>query len=544
MSKGLISGECIWMKCWIRYRQAQEYLEAKMHRPMKKAFIIFLLIPIFTACNSENKRDTVNDTGKIQTIFPQNQDQADTVNDAEAGERKPQGNDAAPTDARTIGAVAVSAYEQHEPILIENIQATVDDPYIVEGYEISSDEANCIEIRNSKNIIIRGNYLHDCTFYTDEYPGGWQEGHSIYAENSENITIEDNLVEDNIMGPYVRHSNSVKIMNNSVYRSVYQSAIRCDNCNDVEIAYNYLEDNGIPEWFWTPGIRLIGIWIMSTDNADIHDNTVIRSSSDGISVCGNDYMENDWTIVSRNVNIHNNIILDNLEQGIWASRVINLHIYSNTIRTTCFQQRNGIFFEFDVNDSEIFDNKIATCRGSTIGFRTSHDNKAYNNSQYSAQQEPFGGDSDEADGPQKAKDSGIPYAPSSGNEINNNVQYLLTGKLAEVMQEKLDTSEILKTYVRKGLMSCNEDGVVDLECVERERNGNDIGVPSEILGYSPLMYNFDDYILEEYIFAEYGDTECLECEVCNYLPEKIYSALFFTTLALLFTMIFLYSKKK
>ncbi len=211
-----ISGKCIWKKCWIMQRQAQEYLEAKMHRPMKKAFIIFLLIPIFTTYNSENKLATIYNTGKIQTIFPQNQDQADTVNDAEAGERKTQGNDAEQTDARKIGAVAVSTYEQHEPILIENIQATVDDPYIVEGYEISSNEANCIEIRNSKNIIIRGNYLHDCTFYTDEYPGGWQEGHSIYAENSESITIEDNLVEDNTMGPYVRHSNSVKIMNNSV----------------------------------------------------------------------------------------------------------------------------------------------------------------------------------------------------------------------------------------------------------------------------------------------------------------------------------------
>lgn len=66
------------------------------------------------------------------------------------------------------------AYEQHEPILIENIHATSEDPYIIEDFEISSDKANCIEVRNSEHVIIRNNYLHDCNWSVDD-PLSWTE---------------------------------------------------------------------------------------------------------------------------------------------------------------------------------------------------------------------------------------------------------------------------------------------------------------------------------------------------------------------------------
>lgn len=391
--------------------------------------------------------------------------------------------------------IGAFAYAKHEPILIENIQATADDPYIIEGYEISSDEQNCIEIKNSKNIIVRDNYLHDCNYYTDEYPGAWQEGHSIYAENSENITIENNLVKDNIMGPYVRYSDNVKISGNTVLRSVYQSAIRCDFCQDFEIDNNYLKDNGIPEWFNIPGIRLIGIWAMSSDNGEIHGNTVIASTSDGIAVCGQDYMGNDWTIVSKNIKIYDNVLLENLEQGMWLNRARNLSVFDNTIRTTCFNVRNGIAADFDVADSEFYNNKIVACRGNFISFSMSYDNYIHDNSLYSIEERPSYQVINDSEGDDdKCRWANIPYRKSTGNVFENNTQYLLTGKLAKTLKEKYGLSEELKTYEPKGFEKCEiDEGVVDEECMEKEGTEN-VGIDSKLIGYSPLMTDFENYV--------------------------------------------------
>jgi hypothetical protein len=400
----------------------------------------------------------------------------------------------------------VSAYEKHDPIFIEGMYATADEPYIIEGYEISSSEKNCLEIKDSEHVIIRDNYFHNCTYHSDSYPGGWQEGHSVYVEKSKNIVIENNWFEDNTMGPYVRHTTNVGISDNTVKRSVYHSAIRCDYCKDFDISGNILKDNGIPEWFFNPGIRLIGIWAMSSDNGEIFNNTVMRSTSDGISICGNDYVDNNWTVLSKNIKVYNNLIIDNLEQGIWAQRVRDLQIFNNTIRTTCYQQRNGIFFEFDVDDSEVFSNRIAVCRGMGFGLWASHDNRIYDNKHYSIFEEPFYIHSSfEADCPQKAKSAGIPYKPASGNEIFNNTLYLLEGELAGAMKEKYNISEEKKTYDSKGkgMEGCEDEyGVVDEECIKDLEGKSDIGVDSNLLGYSPQMTDFDRYVSREYVFDE------------------------------------------
>jgi len=322
----------------------------------------------------------------------------------------------------------VSAYEIHDPIVVENVHATADDPYVVENYEISSSTENCIVIKNSKHVVVRNNFLHDCNWYTDEYPGGWQEGNSLMVEDSEDITIENNVVKDNIIGPYVRRSKMVKILNNTVTNSVHYSGIRCDHCTDSEIAYNYLSNNGVREWFDDLS-RIIGIWAVRGDNIDIHDNTVINSTSDGIAATGQDYMKNDgisdWTGVTTDVRIYNNSLINNWEQGIWVVRARNVEIFGNDIYTSCDSPLpgSGVFFEFDVADSEVYDNVITSCKHpGAIGIRFSHNNNFHDNIHYGTEKFPLFDITDESneDTEEKARLSGIELVESSGNVFERN----------------------------------------------------------------------------------------------------------------------------
>ena len=55
-----------------------------------------------------------------------------------------------------------TAYEPHDPIQIDGMHAAAEEPYIIEGYEISNPGGTRIKVMKSENVIIRDNYLHDC----------------------------------------------------------------------------------------------------------------------------------------------------------------------------------------------------------------------------------------------------------------------------------------------------------------------------------------------------------------------------------------------
>lgn len=458
---------------------------------------------------------------------------------------------------------AKADYVQHDPIIIKDVHATTETPYIIEGYEISNPTGDCIKIINSKNVIIRNNFLHDCgtdkNFQkeTDHY----QEGYGTLIGDSSFITFESNKLDNNLRGFMAYNTPNLTVLNNEVTNTIQYSPLWCERCSDSEFAGNYLSDNGDPTHFWVPSDRSIGIWIKRSDNVEIHDNTVIRSTSDGISVTGHIYTpsftskgtgfegpEADWSGLCNNVQIYNNLLLDNMEQGIWLVRARNIEVFNNTIRTGCFTHGASVSTEFDVGNSEFYNNKFLTCLSGPLGGANSFDNYVHDNTYYTYD----GGktdfmyfSNDPMDVGDMAKRNAVEYRSSTGNREENNEWIRIKGILSDEMKEKRDYAEENKTYEYKGWMACEQpDGKIDEECRIREESKGNQGVPKEELLYSSLMENFDEFATKE---AENTKVQIEkirenEGEICNYLPEKIYAALFFLTLAILIIVIFIKRK--
>jgi parallel beta-helix repeat protein len=412
------------------------------------------------------------------------------------------------------------AYEQHEPILIADIHATADDPYIIEGYEITNPKGDCIKILNSEHVIIRNNYLHDCgtdeTFQkqTDHY----HEGYATLIGNSSDISFENNKLDNNYRGFIAYSTLRVKALNNDIRNTIQYSPLWCERCSNSEFGFNYLSDNGNPTHFWVPGDRSIGIGIKRSDNVDIHDNTVIRSTSDGIAVTGHIYAPSftvpedinkphpqaDWTGLCNDVRIYNNILLDNMEQGVWLVNDRNIKVYNNTIRTGCFSYGSAISTEFNVGDSEFYNNKFLTCNCGPPGGANSfniyiHDNIYYS---YDRGKGNFMHFSDDlmGVGSSAMRQEGAVFQKSYGNREENNKWVILKDALSEEMKEKRAYAETHKTYEAKGWFSCElPNGTIDEECRIREEAKGNQGVPREQLFYSSLMENFDDFVVENEI---------------------------------------------
>jgi parallel beta-helix repeat protein len=517
---------------------------------------------------------------------------------------------------------SVPAYELHEPILVENVHATADDPYIIEGYEVSSDRANCIEVRNSQNVIIRNNHLHHCNWSKAE---GYDKskGFAVLIDDSENILIENNLLEDNKQGITVLNSEDVDIFYNNITRTVLCNSLTCERCDGGEIKGNRLFDNGVPEWFWAPGYRIMAVNLIRSSDFEIHDNIIVRSSSDGMLIIGMIYAgsltsdEGDWTGITDNIRIYNNVVLDNMEIGIVAARARNIEVFNNTVRAGCFTPTGVIVFDVDVRDSKIYNNKLLPCSTpGPLAIGMSKNNDIYDNVFYSIEQESvledidfINYDIDDSGNRIKAEWSGIDYYESHDNRVSNNTRKTITGKLAEELQEKLRIAEREDTFTQKGWFYCEvEEGKVDKDCVERERQKGNQGVPREYLPYSSLMYNFevfsagdDNHEDKSHRFDDYeitddeagtkdydseikqGDNKIEEmmydrdvaddtdyaydnedkktkfhdqdnkkediqtkasCEECDHTMEKVYSYLFFLALGLLILVLVLYLRKR
>ena len=444
---------------------------------------------------------------------------------------------------------AKADYVEHEPIFIKNVHATAEDPYIIEGYEISSNSANCIEVINSEHVIIRGNYLHDCNWSEDpKEPLSWTEGRAIVVKNSEDITIENNKLEKNKIGIFAYKTKRAKILKNDIRETQVVGSLKCEYCSDSEIAYNYLLDNGRPDWFWVPGNRIIGIWVAASNDMDIHDNTVIRSSSDGIGISGTidssleDPGKRDWTQTSDNIRVYNNVLLDNLELGIWLGRIRNMECFNNTIR----DHFGPIVLDFDIKDSEFYDNKLVSWGGAPIGIGIAENNYIHDNIWYSIENQDFHEPPGDEPGTNDTKFgwSGIEPYTSSGNIFENNKVYKISGELKDELEAKMKRAEEEKIFEEKGWFACEiEEGVIDEECRKREEAKGNQGMPRDLFVFEPLMENFDEFVIKKPKNAksqtEEMKSEKTEEETCNYLPEKIYAVLFFITLAVLIIVIFI-----
>ncbi len=425
----------------------------------------------------------------------------------------------------------VLAYETSGPIQIKDIQATPENPYIIEGNDISNPSGDCIKIINSKNIIIKDNHLHNCGIDKDfqKRTDHYREGYAVLIGDSSNIIFENNILDNNFRGFMAYNTPDLQAKNNKIINTIQYSPLWCERCSNSEFSFNYLSDNGNPEHFWVPSDRSIGIWIKRSDNIKIHDNTVIRSTSDGISVTGHIYTPSftvnedktkphpqaDWSGLSNNVEIYNNLILDNMEQGVWLVNARGIKVYGNTIRTGCFTYGAPISTEFNVGDSEFYNNKILGCLNSMVGGANSFNIYIYDNIFYSydGNKGDFASFSDESLGVgdlAKRQGAGAIFQKSLGNKEKNNTWVSIKGKLAEEMLEKLDYAKENETYKAKGWIACEQtDGSIDEQCKQREEAKGEQGVPKEQLIYSSLLENFDVFI-DEGVFEK----------ISSLLPKK------------------------
>jgi parallel beta-helix repeat protein len=415
-----------------------------------------------------------------------------------------------------------SAYEQHEPILIEDIRATADDPYIIEGYEITNPDGDCINIINSKHIIIRNNYFHDCGTNTKiiqkrtehVYEEG---GYATLIGNSSDIIFENNILQNNYRGFMAYNTPNLKALKNNITTSFSHSPFECERCNNSEFSFNYLSDNGKPEIFWDPGDRSIGIWVKRSDNVNIHNNVVIRSTSDGIAVTGHIYAPSftvdeftdrphpqaDWTGICNNVKIYNNLLLDNMEQGVWLVNARDIKVYNNTMRTSCSTYGRSIFTEFNVGDSEFYNNNFLDCFNSVPGGANSFNIYIHDNNYYTIDESKdiFMDFSDFTGVGELAMRQGADYQESYGNREENNRYVRIGGKLSDEMKEKRDYAEEHKTYEHEGWVPCElSEGEIDEDCIKKENAKGGQGVSKEQLFYSSLMENFDEFVIEESFF--------------------------------------------
>jgi len=446
---------------------------------------------------------------------------------------------------------SVSAYEKHEPILIKDIHATAENPYIIEGYEISSDSANCIEVINSEHVIIRDNYLHNCNWSeSPEESLSWTKGRAIVIKDSNNIQVEDNILLENKIGIFAYKTDKIKILNNDIRKTQLVGSLKCEYCNNSEISYNYLVDNGRPDWFWVPGNRIIGIWVAASNNMNIYNNTVIRSSSDGIGISGTidssleEPGKRDWTTVSKNISVYNNLLLDNMELGIWLARISNMKCFNNTIR----DHFGPIVLDFDVKDSEFYNNKLISWTGGAIGLGIAKDNYIHDNIEYSPEKRGF--KIPQGDEPGKNNEkfewSGITPYSSSGNIFENNIVRQIKGELKNALESKMHWAQEDKIFEEKGWFACEiAEGVVDEECVEKEVAKGNQGMPRELFVFEPLMENFDDFVIKEIKKQENAKTHEGDSIIDEIIESwKAALIIFLIVLILIFALVFYFKKYK
>ncbi|MEA1994236.1 MAG: right-handed parallel beta-helix repeat-containing protein [Euryarchaeota archaeon] len=310
----------------------------------------------------------------------------------------------------TVCSDTSEPYISHDPIIVEGAPSSPENPYIIDGYEITNPDGPGIQIRHVDYVVIRNNYVHDCGTEISEAiqeeikDGGlatlavmdepFKTG-GILVFDAKHIEIYNNTVINNDYGIKVWghrfRAESVSVHDNEVkesHRSFFISVSKADN---VDITDNHVEDNGLSIFIDNEGLeaafergedfgdgRSQGILTDGCNHVTITGNTVINSSSDGIGVTQGEleYVEG--------IEIAHNTVLRNGEQGLWLVKARNGTIHDNIIsenrhRIDTTGGSSGIEFEGEVFDFKIYNNEISYNDMFGIYFINSSDNEIYNN---------------------------------------------------------------------------------------------------------------------------------------------------------------------
>ncbi len=323
---------------------------------------------------------------------------------------------------------ALQNYTYKKKVIVENKSGTKEKPYIIEELNVGlSIHTDGIIIKNCNNIVIRDNYIHECMGSNYDENNFHEDGFALHIINCKNVTVSNNLILNNKAGIFIKNCDNVKVLNNTVKDQKYLAAIKLSNCKKFEIANNYVKDNGIPEIFYDPGYRIIGIYVTNyCIGGRIHHNKSIHNTSDGIAVYGQNYDGNDWTTYDSDIEVYSNYIKANMEQGLMVERARNVNFYNNEIIQVEHELGigTGITFGIDVINAKIYNNRITArddCQGGG-GYVICHDIYFHDNILYTKDinTDIFVCCDGQHEDSEKAKDAGIEYRHSSGIIIENN----------------------------------------------------------------------------------------------------------------------------
>jgi parallel beta-helix repeat protein len=289
-----------------------------------------------------------------------------------------------------------AAYTPHDPIMIVNNidfaneaadegwqgDGSSDNPYVIEGYEINSSNANGIEIRNvDKHFIIRDCRMHD---------GRENEKHGIYFDDVSTGIIDNVESDNNKFGIYLLGSSHNQVINSSLCNSGNgicvqgSSNITTINCsiygNGNGISGLYAQDNQIINSYFYDNSYAIVFHESSNNfiiNCTAYNNSLGYSfweSSDN-QIIGSCSYNNSYGIhlvtSSENIHIIDCKIYGNSLYGILVSessnnRIVNTIMHDNPkgvsfskasrnmiINSTAYNNQRGFNFGWDSNNNTV-----------------------------------------------------------------------------------------------------------------------------------------------------------------------------------------------
>ncbi|MHA2342737.1 MAG: right-handed parallel beta-helix repeat-containing protein [Candidatus Hodarchaeales archaeon] len=259
----------------------------------------------------------------------------------------------------TIG-VELQQYTAHEPIFINYDDefsyqgfpgsGTINDPFRIEGLNITSTESDLITIKETQvHFTIRNNILNGLSRASSgiEFFNVWNgiiENNLILNHKSEGLIIsgsQDNIIRNNTIK---NNSNGIKvvrsgfthprnniIINNTIHYNMLRG-ILIDDALESTISDNRISSN-----------QFMGISLQNCENISLTSNIISSNSFQGV------FLDS-----SHQCNISNNTITDNDNEGVYLSGSHQANITENTISNN---NRFGIFFS-DSNSSWIVNNNI------------------------------------------------------------------------------------------------------------------------------------------------------------------------------------------
>jgi len=297
-------------------------------------------------------------------------------------------------------------YTPHEPIIISSDSdfvefpgsGTNEDPYRIEGFNISSPNGNLIAISYTKSYFcIYNNYLNGLST-------AWG---GIVLRTVTHGTIENNLVSNHeSQGIAISNSNKIIIANNTAFNGM--NGIRLEMVSYNNLVVNNTVFNNKADGIWVGNLcknniianntikenDLTGIYLgwdenlqySGSDNNIIFNNIVYNNNygirlehSDNNILADNTIVNNYWTgidfILSNNCQLSNNIITNNGDRGIYFENSRNNTLLENSV----INNNNAGITLYLTGNSKLGGNIIVNNSGDGIILASSRNNTITDN---------------------------------------------------------------------------------------------------------------------------------------------------------------------